>query len=188
MDDSAAIYEDVRRYVKKVKPSHLSLVISGKYQSEFNVDITYENRLRVISEFYPRLNVEWLLLDGSWRLDGKYVLNLYKSDAYMDFYPVILKIRSDIVVRHALESKVRLFTEFKTKVLEELQSLEIRTSKTVAVRYSEMVEIQSECTCRVESTSHLRIEVDLWHLDGSVCLDGTRGLKAQVIEIEDDEL
>lgn len=188
MDDSTAIYEDVRRYVKKVKPSHLSMLIMGKYQSEFNVDITYENRLCIISEFYPRLNVEWLLLDGHWRLDGKYLLNFYKSDTYIDFYPVILKIWSDVVVRHAIETRCKMLIEFKIKVLEKLQLLEIRTSKAVAVRYSSLSEIQSECLCEVKAVSHLRIEVDLWHLDGSVCLDGTRGLKAQVIELEHDEL
>lgn len=188
MDDSAAIYEDVRRYVKKVKPSHLSMIIMGKYQSEFHVDITYENCLHMISEFYPRLNVEWLLLNGSWQLEGKYPLNFYKSDAYIDFYPVILNIWSDVVVRHAIETRCKMLTEFKIRVLGKLQLFEIRTSKAVAVRYSELAEIQSECLCEVKATSHLRIEVDLWHLDGSVCLDGTRWLKAEVIEIEDDEL
>lgn len=187
-DESAAVYGDVRRYVKKVKPSHLSMVIMGKYQSEFKVNITYENYMRMISEFYPRLNIEWLLLDGNWNLDGEYLLNFYKYGTYIDFYPVTLNVCSDVVVRHAMETRCKLLTEFKIKVLEKLQLLEIRTSKAVEVQYSEMMGIQSECSCDVESISHLKIEVDLWYLDGTVCLDGTRGLKAQVIEIEDDEL
>lgn len=188
IDESAAIYGDVRRYVRKVKPSHLSLIILGKYLSEFKVNITYENRLHMISEFYPRLNIEWLLLDGSWQLDGEYLLNFYKDGAYIDFYPVKMNICSDIFHQYTLITGYKLLSDFSVKVQEMLQLYQVRTNETVETKYLERLEIRTDCFCEVDSASHLRVEVDLWYLDGTVCLDGTRELKAQIIEIEENEL
>ena len=49
------------------------------------------SRLELFTEFYARNNRAYLLLDGSWDLDGFYYLNGYKTEN-MDLYPVRLRI------------------------------------------------------------------------------------------------
>lgn len=183
-DDSAAVYEEVRQYVKKVKPSHLALAILGKYTSEFNVNITYENCLRIISEFFPRLNVEWLLLDGSWQLDGKYLLDFYKYGTSIDFYPVKLDIRSDVLMKYELSTANEFLMEFNAKVKAITELLKVRTSGDIEIQYSDGMMLSSSHFSEVRYTSSLRIEVDLWYLDGSEYLDGSHALKAAIIESE----
>lgn len=138
-DISAAPYADIKEYVKKVKPSHLSSVISGKYHSESNTDVEYRNRMAFVSDFYPRNNLQLLFLDGSWVLDGKYCLMQYKMGSYIDTYPVYITQKSDLEVGESVESL-------------------------------------------------LTVEVDLWNLDGKEFLNGNRILKAEIIEIPDEEL
>lgn len=185
VDDSAAVYEEVRRYVKKVKPSHLSLAILGKYLSEFKVDVEYSSQFCIISEFFPRLNTEWLLLDGSWKLDGAYLLDFYKYGAYIDFYPVKLRIGSEAAVKQEAAVVNEFLSEFSTKIQAVVEMTKLRSGGEMEIRHFGKMQLCSENFCDVVYKSHLRIERDLWYLDGTVPLDGTREMKAQVIEIDE---
>lgn len=134
-DISAAAYPEVSKFVKKVKPSHLSLLIAGKYWSTFLIGLDYENDLHFISEFYPKKNLRWLCIDGTWFLNGRYTLRRYEDAEY--------------------ETRIGVEAEYPVAIREE---------------------------------NSLTIELDLWHLDGLVSLDGSRQLRAEIIRISDKDM
>lgn len=74
--------------------------------------IRYENALHMASDYYARNNREFLLLDGSWFLDGTYPLNGYREIEHLDSYPAQLHIRGDTQVHAAARGRV----EFQSSV------------------------------------------------------------------------
>ena len=58
----------------------------------YDVAIRYDPAVCFMAEFFPRYNLAYLRLDGSWKLDGTRRLNGYDSASSLDFYPV--KIRT----------------------------------------------------------------------------------------------
>lgn len=286
-DTTAASYPDVRKFVRKVKPSHLTLLIVGRYWSEFPVDIAYDSYLHMFSEFFPRNNLQYLFLDGSWDLNGEYVLGGYKTGALADFYPVRVgylssyrtngnigggrlqiagsflecleaqavslkmlfeaRIEEDYLADSRFQSAaevgknmismlgisgnvaweidsqgifLRLLSESKMKesyllstrlqglckvnkkadsLLEiggnvetdigvEEASFTLYAQTEISEEYDERLSSVSYCGAEITSGSRLRVEVDLWYLDGAESLDGSHSLKAEIIEYSADEL
>lgn len=237
-DITAAPYPDVRKFVRKVKPSHLALLIVGRYWTEFPVDISYTSCLHILSDFYPRYNLQYLVLDGAWELGGEYMLGGYKTGTLADFYPVRVGYLSSYKIngcigggRLQIAGGYREFLKLQGRCLELLSETEVResylfsaklqalctVSKTadsyletkgdveekvsagvgpflmlseavVSEEYEGRFSSASECGAEITSGSRLRVEVDLWYLDGAESLDGSHSLKAEIIEYPADEL
>lgn len=237
-DITAASYPDVRKFIRKVKPSHLALLIVGRYWAEFPVDIVYASCLHMISEFYPRNNMQYLLLDGSWNLNGEYMLGGYRTGSLADFYPVCVEylssyranesvgggrlqiaggvreclkvqgrclellskakvkgsyllsasIQSLCMVGKSVESYLEIKVEAKEEVGVEEAPFSLLSVTEVNEEYNERFSSVSDCGAEITSGSRLRVEVDLWYLDGAESLDGSHSLKAEIIEYSAEEL
>ncbi len=48
------------------------------------------------AEFYPRYNLPFLHLDGTWKLDGSRRLSGYNSNNQMDFYPAAVTLPIEV--------------------------------------------------------------------------------------------
>lgn len=237
-DVTAASYPDVRKFVKKAKPSHLAFLLVGRYWSEFPVDISYANCLHMLSEFYPRNNLQWLLLDGTWDLSGEYLLGGYRTGSMADFYPVRIQYLSSygvygdigdgrVLIAGEVQESLRAQGKF-LEVLSEAEAEEIYNSAIghqslckvgksvgstlkiagsvedvirigeapsvllseteIKKEYSERLSTIAYCGAEIASESRLRVEVDLWYLDGEEYLDGSHSLKAEVIEYSDEKM
>lgn len=127
--------KEIREYVEQVTPVNLILLYTGKQADSYQVNVLTESCFTARGDFYPRYNLPYLYLDGTWDLDGAYELMGYKSGKEVDFYPASLGITTGIRA------------EPETKEL-------------------------------------LRVEKDLWYLDGTYALDGTKPLDAEIIEYE----
>lgn len=237
-DTTAASYPEVRKFVRKVKPSHLALLIVGRYWTEFPVDITYNSCLHMLSEFYPRNNMQFLLLDGTWELGGEYLLGGYRTGAVADFYPVrveymsayavsvrgggsrlqltgayqeylrakgtFLELLSDIVAKNSYslsENHLSLCTVSKSvdsafeiagDVEEDISAEEtlftVQAGVETSEEYNERLSLATDCKAEIIPESTLRVEVDLWYLDGAEYLDGSHSLKAEIIEYSAEQL
>lgn len=125
----------VMEYVEQITPVNLVLLYTGKQTDSYRVEVQTEACFTVRGDFYPRYNLAYLFLDGTWALDDTYSLSGYKSDEEVDFYPA---------------------------------SLEMTTGIRAAP----------------EPQAELTVEKDLWLLDDSVALDGSRLLDAEIIDYE----
>lgn len=142
----------------------------------------------MLSEFYPRNNLQWLLLDGTWNLNGDYTLSGYKAGALADFYPVYVTYASACGMDGIVENRLQVVGEYQEYLRAETVSTELLAETGINEKYSERFHSVSESRAEILSEGRLRVEVDLWHLDGTVALDGSRSLKSEIIEYFDEKL
>ena len=145
--------------------------------------ITYDTSIQMTSIFYPRYNTPPFLLDGRARLDGTYYLNGYLSGETLDFYPVMLRVimgadwRTGTVGILTMQGAVKecMDTEASAQIISEAE---------VEIGQESALQMQSFADCEVKTDGILTVEKDLWRLDGSVMLDGSRILDAEIYEEE----
>ena len=57
--------------VFKMMPAHIELIFSARYRNHIPIPIQYNiDAVCFRGEFFPRYNLAYLRLDGSWKLDG----------------------------------------------------------------------------------------------------------------------
>lgn len=71
--------------------SHLENVIY-RLTGKIPVNITTKTVMFILSKFYPRYNLELLILDDSWNLNGEYSLDGYKAGRTIEFYPARMQV------------------------------------------------------------------------------------------------
>ena len=118
--DSVEIIQRINRY-KNVR-SWLE-ALEFHFLFEYLVKIQYEAAIKLYMEFYPRMNMKPILLDGTWKLDGKFKLNGYQTEIPADLYPVHLQFPMDVKLGETVEvSSVKLAasaleqTEYKESI------------------------------------------------------------------------
>ena len=86
---------NVRAFLNKWLPAHLmySLMLFLSYYVSIKDEHQVEADLTIRGNFFPRYNMEYLLLDGTWKLDGIYSLSGYKSEE--ELYPASLRITAE---------------------------------------------------------------------------------------------
>lgn len=95
IDRTLRVLQDVKNMTENMIPANLLLLLTGKYPDVFAEDVKTDSGLIIQSSFNPRYNREYLMMDGSWDLDGTYILNGYRELTEMDFYPYILAALSE---------------------------------------------------------------------------------------------
>lgn len=232
-------YEDVifeirkfRIIVEEHKEAHMAYQLQAKYDLRFEIDIDISLAFVLQSDFYPRYNLKTLLLDGTWKLDGTYLLNGYQSDQTIDFYPLYLTLWSStnpiiwqkmqgqvmgevvfilkqstimtLVSEQSLstqqenqlglqvewiphierEEKIKYHAGLVVEVESSSASTGHNENKVELLLQNKELELIQEVTAMPRQESHLTIEKDLWFLDGTVLLDGSRLLDAEIIEYQ----
>lgn len=150
--------------------------------TEILEDIEYSNQLQIRSDYFARNNRAFLLLDGSWILDGSYKLNGYKT-VNLDLYPLRAEMQSEwsVPVKIMGVSGCRAAVSVRRETKTDLRIGSTATGKPKAegrmgLAWTQPVEKEIDC--------HLRVENNLWYLDGSALLDGSSFLDAEIFEYD----
>lgn len=88
--------KEIMEYVEQVTPANLVLFYIGKQVGSYDAEVQTEACFTVRGDFYPRYNLEYLYLDGSWFQDGTYQQDGYKSGTGVDFYPVTMEVGGEV--------------------------------------------------------------------------------------------
>ncbi len=106
--EASVNYGQVLEYIRKVKPSHMAMLLIAEYSPQFVVDVTASSQVEFNSFVYPRFNFPVMYLDGSWVLDGKYNLGGFKAGDSLDFYPVFLTFHHWLNAESNIKSIIHL--------------------------------------------------------------------------------
>lgn len=170
---------DFKKTLQEIKPAHLLMTLIDVIRLQYDVDLQSNTELELISNFYPRYNLEPRTLNGSWLLNGKCLLSGYKSDTILDFYPVSLSLDGDFANDVTVDSFLQLdsLTEEVTTIE---SALEMLSDTEQEIQAESEVILDCETEQGIECESILTIEKDLWQLNGKVQLNGSRLLDAKI--------
>ena len=102
VEQPCRVLQELRDMTRQMIPANLLFIFAGLYPIEIPANTAISGRLELISDFYTRHNREFLYLDGTWDLDGTYLLNGYKEAVGLELYPLELKLRSSLPVRNKI--------------------------------------------------------------------------------------
>lgn len=187
-EKSTQILKVVTKDVTGMVPANLLLRIIGCYLNKAGIDADTLSRCTCRSDYYPRFNLEHSDLDGSWMLNGTYLLNGYKTDRNLDFYPVILTVATNAYkdIRTSTSAAARGNAVEQTRASAKMGML----CKAMICEAGQSGQAESEigmgtgAAMQLETESHLVAEKDLWYVDGIIALDGSRLLDAEILEYE----
>lgn len=182
MDETYRTLRSVRDMTREMIPANLMFIFAGKYPVHMPVDIAASSRMELMSDFYARYNREFLYLDGTWLLDGGYALNGYKEKEALDLYPARLTVLSSYGAPcfcgvTGVESVAQARAEPGAQMVFQLQG----EAKENPQSSNELI-LQGVTQAGPGVNALLRVEKDLWHLDGTYLLDGTKLLDAEIFE------
>ncbi|MBS4932951.1 MAG: DUF2313 domain-containing protein [Clostridiales bacterium] len=171
-EDEVIDFITAKGFISDIKPAHLVMLFLAEAILNFEVKTKIISKLKLTSDFRA---LHHLLLDGTWFLDGNKFLD--STDL----------IESSILISSSLQKDISLDSEF-------LANTEVITTKTINIgtrTASNIVNQLADNLVFTTSSSHevnantqsnLRIEKDLWYLDGTEVLDGSRLLDAEIQE------
>lgn len=164
--DQINAYKNVRSWLESFS-FHIGI--------EYLVPISYQNAIRFRTEFYPRYNLGYLHLDGTWRLDGTRRLSGYDSDEVLDFYPVGLRLNAGSAAQE-ITAKERLQITAGVEALPETgNSLRVQAQARTEPETEQGLRFCSGAALLLETRSYMTKQNRLdgaWKLDGSRKLDG----------------
>lgn len=167
------VYKNTRSYLES-----LAFILA----TEIYAEIQYNNQLHIRSDYFARNNRAFLLLDGSWILDGSYKLNGYKT-VNLDLYPTRMRVRGAWHTNCAAkaELKYRAGIPMDTKILNKVRQA---SAFFAGVAEASKARVKSTLRAPTETGGKLRVENNLWYLDGTYLLDGTMLLNAEIFEYD----
>lgn len=165
------IYKNVRSYLES-----FAIVLS----TYIPVSIEEESQLEIISDFYSRNNRRLLLLDGTWFLDGRYRLNGYRS-VELDLYPAILEMFSTWETKLHISSH-NLYVSMMAENIQSASGIHLLSEIEHPPEEESIFSLEDQVNVTSGTGGHLRVEHDLWYLDGTCFLDGTKYLDAEIFE------
>lgn len=173
----------MRTMIRETIPAHLLFILAGKYPVAIPVETACAARSGLSSGFYARYNRTFLHLDGAWNLDGTYKLNGYKERIDIDLYPSALTIGGaydampDACARAVCRAGIRAPAKTASG-----------TGTRFGCRQTSLTEngirMGADAAAAPGLGCRLRVENDLWYLDGSRALDGSKPLDAETFEYE----
>ena len=152
-------------------------------QTEVLVEVDYECRLEIFSNFFARNNRAFLLLDGMWKLNGTHRLNGYQT-AEDEFYPVILDMVSGVNVPVGMEDVQTEFTTAADLDMGTESYLDMMADSREETAIDEYMSICGSVEEMIHTDTALKVEKNLWYLDGTCLLDGTKTLNAEILEYD----
>lgn len=169
--DAVEFYPDLL-----IRGSGVGVLLEKQYITGYEVDIQYENRITLQTEFYPRYNLGFLYLDGTWKLDGSRYLNGYNGGSRIDFYPVAVSISVEVDTGIQAGSGMGLQTAYDIRPVLET-GIGIRSEQTADISVSTEVGIQTAVLWTIGAeagVTKMNLLNGTWKLDGSRKLDGGR--------------
>ena len=143
--------------VFKMMPAHIELLFSARYRDHFPIPIQYNiDAVCFRAEFFPRYNLAYLRLDGSWKLDGTRRLNGYDSSGSLDFYPVQLRTGTGVPEDIQTAEQLRFAGEAEPDIKTET-SLRIQAEAIAGPETRERMKVNSAAEADISSDSRLRM-------------------------------
>lgn len=163
----------IQNQIRGVKPASALDNYLLIYYTTYRVKVSCETEICFTTQFYPRYNLEFLRLDGTWKLDGTRKLNGYNSNEIMNFYPMQLAITAGIDTGAGVGGVVGLKTDITVSASEGCDIASAHEVQLEVIEGSQLM-IHTEA---VQDTSAGHIEVTVLNrLDGTWKLDGSRKL------------
>lgn len=183
IDEPFQSLKNIQYMVENMIPAHLRFIFAGLYPTVILVETAAAARLELVADFYARYNREFLYMNGSWLLDGCYPLNGYKEIEGLELYPVRAVIRGEWLMPVALTWRVgyRAGVEELTETGTNLRIASETAGRPAGDAGMGLAWVQPVA---LGVGGHLTVEKDLWHLDGSYLIDGTKLLDAEIFEYE----
>lgn len=183
LNQTLRVLQDIRDMTRMMLPANLLLVFSGRYPHSFSHTLDIGGEIKFRWDFHPRNNREYLVLDGSWVLDGGYFLKGYKDNEKIDFYPAVLHARNYIDIPWMYSNRQYLVSDVKGNLLEGSSPEFISVIETGG-----MSGIYGSCGSEIETqvsdTLLLRVENNLWYLDGSHTLEENLQLNSSITKYD----
>lgn len=171
---------NVRSQIRAVKPASAKDNYLLVLHTDYKVKIWYENRLTIISEFYPRYNMAYHYLEGDHYLDGSKTLSGYAVDVAVDFYPVHVQVSSFVEQYTEIGSGIKVISNVHCETGSEAANVNISSAVNVTVGCQAGILIRTKYQVPVDLASTLIVEDHLRYLDGNGFLDGNGYLNADV--------
>lgn len=174
---------EAREMTRQMIPANLMFIFAGRYPARLQVELMAGSRLGMTTDFYARYNREFLYLDGSWELDGAYLLNGYKEIEELDMYPARMSARSEwqVPVRWAVAGGCMAGAEVVPEAESNLRIAGAATGQPAGETRLGLSWLQPAAP---DVDCQLRVEHNLWYLDGAALLDGARFLDAEIFEYD----
>lgn len=161
-NQSPAALRGIKATTEEMIPANLILFLYGRYPSEFKVPIQCDNAIHYQTAFHPRYNLPFLHLDRTWNLDNVRRLNGYDSGDVLDFYPVGIRIQSD--VNADIRAGQRIQTIWANPVdVETENALHLKTEAGREIRSVERVKVQTGAVEAIEISSGLELVAGVEH-------------------------
>lgn len=183
LDQPYRVLQDLRDMTRQMIPANLVFVFVGKYLGKIFTEIAVGSRMELTADFFARYNREFLYLDGNWRLDGTYLLNGYKEIDGLDLYPARMAIQSEW--RSPVTSLwlwgYRTGVGAASETGTDLRITGVAVGQPagdgrMGLAWAQPVALEMDC--------QLRVEHNLWYLDGTAFLDGSSFLDAEIFEYD----
>lgn len=166
--------------VNKIKPSHLNWI-----QDFITILINKQSfSTKLTNRFFINFKVNMpSVLNGSWQLEGSNLLNGYE----LYFEPIKMGITNKFYLTN--KNKINDFIRYICSILKKENIIGIITCKCSIKdeeRIKDNLQIINTLTCKKTETliSRIRIEKNLWCLDGTFNLNCNKKLNAEVKEEE----
>ena len=183
LDQPYRVLQDLRDMTRQMIPANLVFVFAGKYPGEMSAEVTVGSRMELAADFFARYNREFLYLDGNWLLDGTYLLNGYKEIEGLDLYPARTTIQSEW---RCLVTSLWAWGYGTGAGVAPGTGTDLRITGAAArqpmgdgrlgLEWTQPVALEMDC--------QLRVEHNLWYLDGATLLDGSSFLDAEILEYD----
>lgn len=180
IDQPYQTLKNIQYMTEEIIPAHLLFTFAGLYPGEIPVSATSSSILELTSDFYVRYNREFLFLDATWLMDGKYLLNGYKEIEALELYPVRLTVMGAHGINPSCGTpevgtitQARAMPDTQTDMWSQGEVKE-RCKNGNQLTFKNRVDVGPGMD------SFLRVENDLWYLDGTHLLDGTKLLDAEI--------
>ena len=183
LDQPYRVLQDLRDMTRQMIPANLVLGFVGKYPGKIVAEVTAGCRMELMADFFARYNREFLYLDGNWWLDGTYLLNGYKEIDGLDLYPARMAIQSEW--RSPVTSSwLWGYGAGVGGTPETGTDLRITGAAVGQPAGEGRIGLAWMQPAAPEMDCQLRVEHNLWYLDGTAFLDGSSFLDAEIFEYD----
>lgn len=149
LEEAGFSTRQMAQMIKSLLPICVTLLL--QFYSWYKVTIRYDNALRFGMSFHPRYNLPYLLMDGTWKMDGSRRMRGYDGTDVLDFYPVTLQMKTESTECIRTESQIR----FSDKA-----ELDVRVENAVEIKAESWCEVSAETEMRFQNGSGINTETE----------------------------
>lgn len=174
-EQSLRVLRYVTNMVGQMIPANLELSYQGVYREEVETEILYKPKIGLNIRFYPRKNLERLLLDNTWKLDGALRLTGYGTKELEDFYPIELRAGTGIQkeIFYTLKNGITIpVYGYPEKLASMLFHLKVQAKTETNERINVVTAVNSFANLGTLEVTTVNLLDAIWKLDGSRRLNG----------------